>query len=879
MGYDGRRAGLPRGGDHVQIFWDGDEAWYGGRVTRELENGVFTVLYDDGETSHENFLEMNWRVSPQNAPEVHERMAREALVLDREAVLARDKRGKAKGEPSGKDVDVRGKKERRRDKKAERKAQREARHRKKGDESGEGGTGGRARSGSGISKDSGVSKATGGGQRSKSDATKIRLVLLEHPAAGGAVRVEQAGQAASAGRVASENVGGSTAVVKARVGEKPVGDSEKKIELKAAEGVDEKLEQKQLVERATAKEPGEAGLEPTEKVVGALASLLHMELSQKAPDVNGRSDALLEKPTDMPDVRPPGSSTKLVSETSTKPSQVALGPPRVTSLTETPSATGEAASEGKKCVVTIRRGNAGEAGSNLEIAGSSTDGAACVKSSGLVTGRGATALPGSQRDGKLFVADRAKSRSPSRQERKVTFTVANPVVASPEELVKSPPRAVDHPSGSHGTVGSQGVQLKRLSQHTASQSPCALRRSPPDLPVGRKRSNIEDDRKPVLVRGKIASKTKDQSVEKEIVAKGNSLLQSKLPPSFGSKPSKPVLPKGVNGASQLHSKLSFALGAPSAFKSSLGGGPARSALPISSKTPGSVRSGSMSTGVQVPVTEPIKAAQMAAESRGLSSHSAISDGGHSPRDECKDVRTLTYQSAIADGGAPTKKRRISVVDGASNVTFREEGISPQTPTPVKSSPSPAGVGGQLMRSSKSSGSRSYSESIAAATAAAGVARGFPLPKLKSSSAPVPSPTIAAQVPLTMAPDLKSKSRSFMGEETDSRKPSLDEQKARVATAEQLLESSDEKAMTALRKSASKMSSRPGTLRNSVIGALEDFPALEQLLQSHRWDAEMENCIRRRVKDGLRSAVCRLADDVSGDVVRQVVKDMHRDDLK
>lgn len=91
--------GLPRVGDVVDVFWDGDEMWYGGVVMREVsaQKGIYTIAYDDGEKNNENLREMLWRVSPEAAPAVLERVKGEVRGWE-EAEAKREAAREAKRE-------------------------------------------------------------------------------------------------------------------------------------------------------------------------------------------------------------------------------------------------------------------------------------------------------------------------------------------------------------------------------------------------------------------------------------------------------------------------------------------------------------------------------------------------------------------------------------------------------------------------------------------------------------------------------------------------------------------------------------------------------------------------------------------------------------
>lgn len=78
MGYDGLAAGIPRVGDPIEVYWDGDDTYYPGRVLKSGLRGVCTVIYDDNECRQENLLKMNWRLSETAPEEVKERVKREA---------------------------------------------------------------------------------------------------------------------------------------------------------------------------------------------------------------------------------------------------------------------------------------------------------------------------------------------------------------------------------------------------------------------------------------------------------------------------------------------------------------------------------------------------------------------------------------------------------------------------------------------------------------------------------------------------------------------------------------------------------------------------------------------------------------------------------
>jgi hypothetical protein len=75
MGYIGMRVGTPAPGDHIEVYWDGDKRYYGGRVVRKGLRGVCVVRYDDDETREEDLLAMPWRLSPFSSTSTRKRIA------------------------------------------------------------------------------------------------------------------------------------------------------------------------------------------------------------------------------------------------------------------------------------------------------------------------------------------------------------------------------------------------------------------------------------------------------------------------------------------------------------------------------------------------------------------------------------------------------------------------------------------------------------------------------------------------------------------------------------------------------------------------------------------------------------------------------------
>ena len=48
----------------MQIYWDGEDAWFTATVERMTKWGKCTVLYDDGETGEEDLMSSRWRLAP-----------------------------------------------------------------------------------------------------------------------------------------------------------------------------------------------------------------------------------------------------------------------------------------------------------------------------------------------------------------------------------------------------------------------------------------------------------------------------------------------------------------------------------------------------------------------------------------------------------------------------------------------------------------------------------------------------------------------------------------------------------------------------------------------------------------------------------------------
>lgn len=103
MGYEGLSTGVPRAGDPIEVYWDGDKTYYPGRVMKTGLRGMCTVIYDDNERRQENLLEMPWRLSASASDEVKERVAKESefwALADAQKMDA-DAASVSKNQPTG----------------------------------------------------------------------------------------------------------------------------------------------------------------------------------------------------------------------------------------------------------------------------------------------------------------------------------------------------------------------------------------------------------------------------------------------------------------------------------------------------------------------------------------------------------------------------------------------------------------------------------------------------------------------------------------------------------------------------------------------------------------------------------------------------------